>query len=65
LVAREDLGGPWKVNNKTVFNPIRAKVLQKSIKLIKKILHPDLDVINYGEFKYDLRKFLSPYHFKN
>jgi hypothetical protein len=36
-----------------------AKVFQKNIKLINFFLHLDLDVIDYGEFKYDLRKFLG------
>jgi hypothetical protein len=42
----------------TVFTPetMGGKVFQKSIKFF---LHLDLDVIDYGEFKYDLRKFMG------
>jgi hypothetical protein len=36
-----------------------AEVLQKSIKLINKFFGMDLDVIGYGEFKYDLKRFLG------
>jgi hypothetical protein len=36
-----------------------TKVSQKNIKLINFFLHLDLDVIDYGEFKYVLRKFLG------
>jgi hypothetical protein len=38
---------------------ITGKVFQKSRKLIDFFWHLDLDVIDYGEFKYDLRKFLG------
>ena len=38
---------------------IYGKVLQKSTKLINFFFHLDLDVMDYGEFKYDLRKFMG------
>jgi hypothetical protein len=34
-------------------------VFQKNIKLINFFSHLGLDVIDYGEFKYDLRKFMG------